>query len=120
MTKTKQAEHTPGPWEANGGTIVARNLSWPEGYAPIAETYGYWFPDDEKANARLIAAAPESPHQCSNADCIGGQRWQALQDLLAAAEAALPHLHWADCHGSRCPEAIEQIRAAIAKAKGVV
>jgi len=31
-----------------------------------------------------------------------------------ALAAALPHLHWANCHGSRCDEAIAAVKAALA------
>lgn len=49
----------------------------------------------DKQDAPLLAAAPA---------------------LLEACRAALPQLHWANCHGSRCDEAIATIEAAIAAA----
>lgn len=42
----------------------------------------------------------------------------ALHDLLECCREALPHLHWANTHGSRCDEAIASVEAAIAKATG--
>lgn len=38
-------------------------------------------------------------------------------ELLAALEAALPNLEWANIHGSRCEETLSQIKAAILKHK---
>jgi hypothetical protein len=40
----------------------------------------------------------------------------AAPDLLDALINALPNLEWANIHGSRCEETINQVRAAIAKA----
>jgi hypothetical protein len=36
-------------------------------------------------------------------------------ELLVALKAALPNLHWANIHGSRCDEAIEMAEQAITK-----
>lgn len=38
--------------------------------------------------------------------------------LLETLGKSLPQLHWADCHGSRCPELIEQVESVIAKSCG--
>jgi len=40
-----------------------------------------------------------------------------LRELLAASKSALPHLHWANCHGNRCDETIAKLQAAIARAE---
>lgn len=53
-----KAQHTPGPWENDGGTIRSScgvsvasvlNVAWPLGRKP----------ENPEANARIIAAAPE-------------------------------------------------------------
>ena len=55
------AEHTPGPWRANGSYVDTKNgmaleiahvMQVGVGYAPRS-------PEESKFNARLIAAAPE-------------------------------------------------------------
>jgi hypothetical protein len=64
----------------------------------IAEVYGdYRHPETLPKRASLIASSP---------------------DLLAACEAAMPHILWACTHGSRCDEAIKIVTDAIMKAKG--
>ena len=100
------AQHTPGPWAANGGSIYA-----PDGdeepwvIAEVMDCCGY--PDDQSsANTSLIAAAPT---------------------LLEAAEAlgAMPE-GYCFCSENRIgdeskkhePECAD-MRAAIAKARGV-
>ena len=61
-------EHTPGPWRHTEGGIIDNNLaiSDPLNYVEIADVYGADQHDDRgpelpeaKANARLIALAPE-------------------------------------------------------------
>ena len=86
-------KHTPGPWAVSGreingpidtGVIVARIPEW----GILADA-----PDPGRANARLIAAAP---------------------DLLAALEAVAEF--WA---GGDVPAELDaQMRAALAKARG--
>lgn len=84
------AQHTPGPWQyhvtVDGDAIVAGG-----GKVRVAEALvcdvGY---EDERANARLIAAAP---------------------DLLAACEAMIGTAKKAGMN-------VSAFRAAIAKAKG--
>lgn len=95
--------HTKGPWAVEDGEIVA------DGFV-IGAVYGADdFPCHEAAdgeeeechaNARLVAAAP----------C-----------LLAALEAALAHFGWLMDKGALTREeepVLEQIRAAIRKARG--
>jgi len=59
-----EAKHTPGPWEATGN-LVRSPMHQPEGLprgVQIVECRdGYFLPHtaEAKANARLIAAAPE-------------------------------------------------------------
>lgn len=48
---------TPGPWYAsNEGRLLVRDEEW---QCVIADGIGYYGEDEELANARLIAAAPE-------------------------------------------------------------
>lgn len=98
--------HTPGPWRADildsygrfeirqsdGGRMFAQGRSWGDG--ATAET--------QEANARLIAAAP---------------------DLLAALEAMVIANHGLPANPAEevdlvCRAALEQARAAIARATG--
>lgn len=95
--------HTPEPWAVSSFTHrgeeayvikgAYRDLSSELGYEEtMAETR-----DRDDANRRLIEAAPE---------------------LLTALEAAVPNLQWANIHGSRCEELLQQVRAALVKARG--
>lgn len=86
--------HTPGPWKANGNCVDTGR-----GAAPVACAYD---PDDHnhvneicKANARLIAAAP---------------------DLLAACKAAEPYVF--NCPFENALTVHAMLEAAIAKAEG--
>jgi hypothetical protein len=55
---SKQLKHTPGPWESDrNGKIWAGGVS-------LADTYACARGIDYKANARLIAAAPELLEAC--------------------------------------------------------
>lgn len=90
---TTKAKHTPGPWRRNGHTSIESKDRW----IASTDSGGVKGFSEDVANAHLIAAAPE---------------------LLEALKAALPHLQWANIHGSRCDEQIAQTQAAIAKAEG--
>ncbi len=117
---TRVAAHTPGPWEVHSSfpwiVVPASDVRKHVGGAadPEVEAQGYCkqiaseapteYPEfhrsrvvkgEAEANARLIAAAPE---------------------LVEALKAALPSLHWANTHGSRCEEDIAKAKAALAKA----
>jgi len=60
-----KATHTPGPWDHNDTLLTTNNLIEIfndrdlMGEEPIADVYSYENADKAKANARLIAAAPE-------------------------------------------------------------
>lgn len=92
--------HTPGPWET--GSRMTRVEVWPKGWnVPmlVADCHpkGLHCADNEQervANARLIASAPE---------------------LLAALRRALG---WLETHPSIVGVALDESRAAIAKAEG--
>lgn len=54
-------QHTPGPWRISDTSIVAHEVC----IAVIEDDGGYEAPGDErKANAKLIAAAPELLKAC--------------------------------------------------------
>jgi hypothetical protein len=55
---TSITKHTPGPWEANGSTVVANKASFRALFdcKPLRMTLSA---EECAANARLIAAAPE-------------------------------------------------------------
>ncbi len=90
MEETKAAKHTPGPWRIVGADGYATAIWGPEAQDVVPETAPM-----NQANARLIAAAPDM--------------FAALK--LAEAFIALQG------KGFGYDEAIESIRAAIAKAK---
>jgi hypothetical protein len=110
------AKHTPGPWQVRNeldDTIVVGNVdgeSFPDGthhfhYDFICDTsvddYGEpTDPDTAKANARLIAAAPE------------------LLAALKAAHAALDSIYETEGFLTEERATLARIEAAIAKAKG--
>ncbi|MDH0851826.1 hypothetical protein N5D66_28090 [Delftia tsuruhatensis] len=97
-----QDKHTPGPWEAMG-TWVRSPMHQPEGLprgVQIAECRdGYFLPHtpEAKANARLIAAAPEL--------------LEALAETLAFCEANT-------FGGDDTAALIAKARAAVTKATG--
>ena len=90
------AQHTPGPWyvvgeDCEGRQIIASGNPEDNRATVIAQTF---ICDEEQANARLIAAAP---------------------DLLEALEQALTMLH--DVYNKDTPS-IARLRATINKAQG--
>ena len=59
---TQTAQHTPGPWDDNDNGLILGSLDHYEGEAPFvcdvcASPHEYT--EQEKANCRLIKAAPE-------------------------------------------------------------
>lgn len=104
-TQTKNAQHTPGPWRTGdaGLTVFGPKTDEP---APVTiallpNPSPRVSPDERRANARLIAAAP---------------------DLLAALYVALPFVMDAEDDPTFKPGyvagRIKEIRAAIARAEG--
>lgn len=94
-------KHTPGPWEVDGEDILANS-----GDTTVAMTF--WTnqrcPDDEcRANARLIAAAPELLAACE-------ELLKLVDDLEGMAAMPLTP----ECTSKEVAKA----KAAIAKAKG--
>ena len=86
--KNEKSKHTPGPWVIDNDNVIYQEGT-SEPIASAAPTA------DEKANAALIAAAP---------------------DLLAALESCSDALNTEA--GGLYKARIDQARAAIAKAKG--
>ena len=102
MNKSKdKARHTPGPWEIHYGSDGPEiHGEGSRGGLVIADISPEWGGDEmAEANARLIAAAPETT--------------EALADLVEQLEGiGIPD--WAGAEGLD----ITQAKAAIAKAKG--
>ena len=100
-------KHTPGPWEAtpNGGDDpdpTIRYISTPDNLIAVSEKIwwaGDWDIEQQEANARLIAAAP---------------------DLLEVVETGLGLRDYEKEHPRvvNWPKWEAEARAAIAKAKG--
>ena len=94
------SKHTPGPWEAErscdmtGAPLRAWWIS-AKGDIDIAETSGEKWPEEEAANARLIAAAPEL--------------YEACKEFVRKCE----------CGEARSHRSYAQMKAALAKAEGV-
>ena len=106
MPTTNETKHTPGPWRADGFDVV-RDGSYPEGgnkeFHLATTGYALADPDVRRANARLIAAAPE-----------------LLEVLLLIDETigdAIVHEYDKE-HQTRIGAAMFRARAAIAKAEG--
>lgn len=103
--------HTPGPWKVTGlsgndGDIKiieadTRTVAW----TPITSDNGECLSNQGKANARLIAAAPELLETLERLNLL------EIESTEAGTVAEGPELReWSD--------AFEQAREAIAKAKG--
>lgn len=93
---TNKAQHTPGPWKATAFSVVEANPRIPGETQTICEMASPWNTENYRANARLIAAAPEL--------------LEALQELEKVESS--PHSE------TKRFLAREQARAAIAKAQG--
>jgi hypothetical protein len=95
-------QHTPGPWNINGGRIEGPNAytSTATVIGVVGEISNQSFTDT--ANARLIAAAPEM--------------LKALQSIATRASCA-PNDD-AKLAGQEFDRIMQMARAAIAKAKG--
>ncbi len=106
MEQAKKARpaqgHTPGPWE------YQPNVTNFDGIGPVGSTAWICRIPENDANARLIAAAPETALE---RDHLREQR----DDLLAAAEAMSVALSF-NCN-KRVGPALSTLRAAIARTK---
>ena len=88
------SKHTPGPWRAEiscDETGAPQKCWWisAKGDVDIGETSGEKRSDEEAANARLIAAAPELYEACKEYE-----KWEAalILDDEVWAEGAMPRL----------------------------
>lgn len=98
------AEFTPGPWRiAGNGTIRAGELSW------IASVN--W--DNRKANARLIAAAPDL-------FAILATMVEICERSFAPSHAALGMGSAGWVEGRQLREAVDRANAALAAARGTL
>lgn len=93
-----KSKHTPGPWKINTDWY---HIDAPRGLT-VAAVFGSTGPHaaESKANAKLIAAAPELLAACKAMLPIVDSHWdqgppgegwqsQALKDLIAFCEAAI-------------------------------
>ena len=137
------AQHTAAPWTWEGTDVYGADAY---SLADVASVHlhkdhdadaGHWnyedgsarefTPEEEEANARLIAAAPEAPHACVP-ECPGEQnrrKLEAYPDLLAALEEIAKGEGRFNRdpleHATNTIEDMQSIaRAAIAKAHGEV
>lgn len=105
-----QDKHTPGPWEATGN-FVRSPMHQPEGLprgVQIVECRdGYFLPHTEeaRANARLIAAAPELLAALQNLEQQGWFSHIVFECKEGSSDSSLY-------------SAVTEARAAIAKATG--
>jgi hypothetical protein len=90
------AKHTPGPWEVTEhGHIIDGNPWYSINKGAIDIAYERWSLNDEptrRANARLIAAAPELLRLLNQAglhlDCCKGQDYPLAAEIAAAIAKA--------------------------------
>lgn len=110
------SKHTPGPWIYIGnGDIVARSENYCGGEKDIASVF-LTANDEDEANARLIAAAPELLEALQNLSIVMQElhdHWDNDRDMkvgkgLLALSSLLPGYD----------KRIDVIHAAIAKATG--
>ena len=106
------SKHTPGPWEiknqnlvAEGGNCVLANLHMWQGDAP----------DEGKANARLIAAAPETAAERDRLRKVNAELLKALRLISGLCDDEPADIKARGL--SRCCRINEFARAAIAKAE---
>ena len=78
------SEHTPGPWMVARGVPAAVDaLSG----GLVAEAVGSFDSDAEKANARLIAAAPDMLAELKRLrDVVGDEDVDCIEAVIAKAE----------------------------------
>jgi hypothetical protein len=110
------AQHTPGPWINDAPGCVAKH--WPEGgkatvcICPAGA--------EGEANARLIAAAPETAAERDHLRALNADMLAALREILQRENARAATLRcmeeWAQLDDSH--KNINTARAAIARAEG--
>jgi len=95
-------QHTPGPWHVQDNT---------------ADPYGQLVVDSAEHGAVAICYTMDKGETVAPAECLQNARLiSSAPDLLAALMAAKSEMH---CHSAtRNSEALQLVRAAIAKATG--
>jgi hypothetical protein len=115
-----EAKHTPGPWEIDTSTRPAEVCTVhglpPQGeegqtYVYVRGALGYWdaTPEENLANARLIAAAPDLLRALQAMNHMGGDE-RGGYCICPLKDGSAPN----ERHASVCADA----RAAIAKITG--
>ncbi len=99
------SNHTPGPWRQDGEVVREQDTN--DVIAEPGNNFGCINPSQVlRANAALIAAAPETRAK--------------LDELLETAEGVVDDLrHYVSTHGPGPDKRLDAFRAAIAKARGV-
>lgn len=144
MSTREAVKHTPGPWKLDEcfGRDHEHSHYEISGLAPhgvntggfnylIADTAAHdshISAEEDAANASLIAAAPEMPHECSDHECPGGQLYKRQQQERAEMLEALKDFlrlrqidYQSECISISFEHAEEfekRIQALIAKAEG--
>jgi len=112
----KKSKHTPGPWEAGDGVILCADPDMAIGSVFPCDRdksphgSGFAYGEVTKANARLIAAAPELLEACKALD-----HW--LYEVGSARANGESVYSYTELQSMR-DNAAELARAAIAKATG--
>lgn len=95
--------HTPGKWFVDPDNIRDVQADGPLEIATTHEAIlrgGVKPPaDQQRANARLIAAGISAPHKCEHEDCPGNR----LRKKLEAAEALVRHIRIGHASDSTLP-----------------
>ena len=95
-------KHTPGPWQEDGRHVIARNLSGELSYKDSICTVCNCYGPADHANAQLISSAPDM--------LAALQTCQSVLNAFFASPLSMP--------GRRATVAMNEARAAIAKATG--
>jgi hypothetical protein len=86
------ATHTPGPWFATDTIVAESNRTGSNAICDTAHSRYDMSHDEAKANARLIAAAPDllaALEMVLNSTTHPGPLWTVSNESIAAAHAAI-------------------------------
>lgn len=96
MKNTCKTQYTPAPWEDNGNGLIYGQCSGEDDEAPfVADVCSNpdAYTELEKANARLIVAAPEMLAALKFGEALGeveqADFWLAFETFLELARAAI-------------------------------
>lgn len=109
MTQTQQATHTPGPWAVDDATGMNIICLKPRHTLFVGQPTAC-----ARANARLIAAAPETAVERDRLKQLNAELVAALKLYLAYGAAQMHHLQT----GTAACRAYDAANAAIAKSEG--